>query len=207
MKKFIKSYNRYFRVTDGPLIIAVQECLEHNRESHKQYVEILKDLGAMPECYHHEGKLIALQFKRRPSSVKYKRMKSGGWYPRRNSKAGRELCTRIESINIKPMTDALEVIGLSGNPTVFARNREHCPDLTIKHSDPMVVLVSVPWFSENPRLVAEYAEEREAGTRSDANFDALLWEPSDDMVEIGQWAVKKEVYNWNKNLNSEEAGE
>ena len=197
-------YTRYFRITSGPVIEAVTECRAINAEAHKQYGEILTELGAEPGYYQREGKLVAIQFEERPDGDKYKRMDCGGWYPKRNTKEGRALHKRIDSIVTKPVSSALSEVGLRDNPTIFDSRGGRCyyPTILVKPSDSLVVFISVPWFDCDPDKLVEYVKDREAGTRGDGNYDALLWEPTYDMTEVKNWEVEKEIDQWNESVNN-----
>ncbi len=195
-------YRRYFKATSGPMIDKIKESQSINIEANKKFSEILQELGACNEYYHREGKLIAMKFPGNVDQNKYKKMSCGGWYPKRNTKYGRELHKRIDLVATSPETNSLSSIGLTTSPTIFSAGRCYFPSMTKIPSDPMVVFVSVPWYDEDPEAVELYKIDRELGRRGDGNIDAILWQPSDELVEIKEWEVTKAIEEWNQSLKS-----
>lgn len=197
-------YTRFFRVTQGPVVEAAKECLDIAEAARASYSEILKDIGAKDRYYGDAGssKLLALSFEERPDTNLYKRMKNGGWYPKLNTKEGRELHKRLEAVVTRSPDDLLPMMGLSNGPTVFergsvrdhARGRVYFATATIVPYDEPVVLVQVPWYDEDPSKLKSYADNP---NWQDSNLDAILWEPAKEMVELKEWEIMKEIEAFN----------
>lgn len=200
----MNKYNRYFRVTTGPLIDEIKKSQEINEKACKEYLSILKSIGAENTYYTRENRLISVIFKKLPDTKIYKKIGSG-WYPKQNVKIGRELHKRFKAVTAVGDEECLKVVGLPNSPTLFGGGKCYFPTLVIIPSKATVAFVTVPWFDEDPAELEQYVKDREAGTRGDGNLDAILWTPTGDMSEIKEWEFKKEVCEWNESIKSSKA--
>ncbi len=200
----MNNYRRYFRVVSGVLVDAINKGRETNKIASNEYRKILKEIGAKDTFYHIDNKLNSIVFENTPDPKDFKRT-DNGYYPKQNSKAGRALHKRLKSIKTTPESDCLESVGLSRSPTIFAASTCYFPSVTVIPSKPLVALVSVPWYDEDPEKLAKYIEDKKAGEYDNGNMNALLWEPTDEMVEIKEWQVIKEIEEWNESIDKNEA--
>jgi len=194
-------YRRHFRVIKGPLIKAVESAKTLNDLAHKEYEDILSEIGAEPGYYHRNFELVSIVFKDAPDTKIYKR-KDSGWYPKKNSKAGKQLAARIESVETKNLQDCLEVVGLSSSFSLFYGGYCHHSTLTVIPEKAPVLYVSVPWYDEDPSKVEQYKIDNGKGVMSDMNLDSILWEPTPDMEEVKGWEVDKHIEEWNDRVKA-----
>lgn len=194
-------YRRYFRVTEGPLIDAMKDAIEINNRAKREYVNILHKIGAERQYYHIDNRLVAVQFKDEPDRYLYKKCKHGGWYPKRNTKEGKTLHERFKSVKTEADSECLKLVNLSSSPTLAGAGRCYFPTITVLPSEDMVIFISVPWYDEDPDVLAEYVKDK---NHMDRNYDAILWKPSEEMVEIKRWEVEKEIDQWNESIKTEE---
>lgn len=195
-------YRRYFRVTAGPLIEAVQKANEINDAAFKVYNEIGAEFGAEPGYYAIRGRLTGFLFNKTPDSKLFRKDKGGGYYPKKSSKAGQELIKRIDQVATRDLITLLSVVGLSGCgfPRLFGGGKAYYEVIVvIPHRHP-VVYINVPWYDENPETLTKYKVDKQMNIHSDHNLDAILWEPTPDMVEVKKWEVDKHISDWNASL-------
>ena len=195
--------NRYFRVTSGRIIEEVKIIIALNKAADIEYRNIIKEIGAEEGYYQIDNKLTCIVFKTPPDSGEFKKIKSCGWYPKRSTKKGKELHKRFEDIKTRPESELLKLVGLRNSPTIFLANRCYRPLAFRIPSKAPIVFFQVPWFDEDPEVLKQYVKDRNAGTRGDGNFDAILWKPSDEMIEVKEWQVKKELDEWNSKIKQE----
>ncbi len=194
-------YSRYFKVTAGPLIEAIQQVKELNQKARILYAEIVADVGAKPGFYVRDHKLVGFQFDSADTSI-YKKTGDGGWYPKKNTKAGKALNKRLDAIKTAPEERALRLVGLHEHPSIFMGNTAYCSTVIVIPSTPLVLFIQVPWYDESPDRMAEYIKDKEAGTSYNATLDALLWKPANDMNEVKKWEFEKAVDEWNESLEA-----
>ena len=190
-------YRRYFRVESGPLIEAVKECLRVNAEANEQYKKIISEIGAKPGYYHVDHRLVGFCFEKAPDRNIFKSARNG-WYPKKNCKEGKALYSRLKAIATKDPDDYLHLVGLRHSPTVFSELTCYWPTITVIPEAVPVVYVSVPWHDADPAEVERYKQDHAAGKRSEANFEAILWEPTAEMVEVKKWQVERHISEFNE---------
>lgn len=192
-------YRRYFRVESGPLIDEIKAINKLNEVAHEAYIDILKDVdGATTDRYYHiDNRLTGIMFDSHPDSKVFKKTKHG-WYPKQNCKAGKELVKRLKDVKTRSQANALNVVGLSSGPSLFGGGMCRYSTLAVIPEDPPVIYVSTPWYDEDPSKIEQYKKDKAAGTRGDANFDSILWEPSPDMVEVKKWELDRHIDEWNE---------
>lgn len=200
----MKVSSRHFRITAGPIVKACIEMRHSAGETHKQFLEIIGKVGAK-QYYSGDqsNELVAIEFEEAPDPKYYKR-RGDGWYPKLNTKVGRELNQAILSVCPKGSNHVLKAAGLPSSPTIFHGSSAHYPVTFFIPSAPPVVFIKVPWYDEDPVVLEHYVKDRAAGIQYDANCDSLLWKPSAEMVEVKSWEVDKEIDEWNESLSQKE---
>lgn len=196
----MNTYTRYFKATEGGLLVAVKKSRAVNDKANAEYSKILDDLGAKSVYYQNHNRLVAMQFDE-PDTALYKRVKCGGWYPKLNNKHGRKINERILSVETSPTSGCLKEVGLSDSPTIFDGGRCYFPTITVIPAEQMTVIIGVPWYDEDPGKIAEYVKDREAGTCGSGNLDAVLWEPAGYLAEIKEWEVQKIISDYNDSVS------
>jgi hypothetical protein len=180
-------YRRYFRITEGPLVEEYKKTEKINDKAHKEYSEILKEIGAEQRYYHQNFMLTCMLFSVYPDTKIYKR-KDSGWYPKKNCRQGKEIAKRIESVETKNPDSCLEGIGLSYNsPEVFSGAKCYYNTLIVIPENKPVFYVSVPFNNEDKK--------------------DITWEPSDEMQEVKKWEVEKHIEEWNDKVKNKAQGE
>lgn len=195
-------YRRYFRVTSGPVMDFISHANEVNDAAHKQYLEILADIGAKLQYYQRDGKLTGILFEGEPDSGVFKKNGQFGWYPKKNCAKGREIHKRLESVETINPSMALKSVGLSTVPVLFTGGRCYWATLTIIPETPPAAYVSVPWYDEDPAELEKYREERSKGTWGDGNLDHLLWQPSEGMEPVKEWELSRAIDEWNEKVKA-----
>lgn len=190
-------YRRYFRVTKGKLITAYNDAQKINKAAYKAYQEILSDIGAKPEYYQYEKKMVCFVFENQPDTKIYKR-RDQGWYPKRNNKIGKELAIRIEAVVTKNVQSTLEVVGLTHLPTITGNGKCYWPSLTVVPESKPVLYVSIPWYDVDPEKMEQYKIDHDG----DQDLESLQWKPTEDMEEVKGWEVDKHIYEWNTSVKN-----
>lgn len=195
-------YRKYYRVTDGPLVDAVQAAKEINVAAHKAYVEILQEIGATAYC-HRDGKLTGIRFKEEPDKYLFKKQKvRDGWYPKQNCKEGRELAARIKAVKTASVQGCLKTVGLCGTaPLIFGSDRAYYVTLIFIPDTPPVIYVSVPWFDADPQEIEQYKKDREAKTHFNHSLDFVsTWNSTPHMIPVKEWEVQRHIDAWNSKV-------
>lgn len=196
-------YRRYFKVTTGPLIKALKHHREVTKQSHVEYESICTEVGAdVGKFYQRDGKLVGFIFSGSPDQEVFKKGKYG-WTPKKNTKRGKAIAKQVAAVKTSDVKDCLKEVGL-GN--YFARIFTDCRAygvsiIDIPDSTPWA-LIAVPWYDENPDVIAKYKDASGSKKHFNANLAAILWEPSADMVELKEWQFNKEISDWNESVKS-----
>ena len=145
-------YTRYFRVTEGPVVESLKKSKLINAEANKEYAKIIEEVGAAPEYYTMAGKMVAFVFKGRPDPKLWKKRQRGGYWPKKNIKAGKELIARVNAIETMDPDDALKEVGLRGQkaPCLFSPGKYHFCTLTLLADEPFTAYITVPWADYDP---------------------------------------------------------
>lgn len=196
-------YRKYYRVTTGPLFDAFKAAQELNAEAHKKYVKLLDEIGATGKYYHHGRKLVGMLFDGVPDRNLFKKVRNG-WMPKRNSKAAKEISDKFRAIKTQDPQNALELVGLTSHPSIFGDGRCYMPSLTIIPDEAPTAYISVPWYDEDPAKIEQYKKDKAAKTHFSSNLDAILWEPSPEMMPVKKWEVDRHIDEWNEANKREE---
>lgn len=197
-------YRRYFRVKTGPLVEAVIEGNNVNSVARESYRSIVEEVGAELGYYQRGQKLVSMIFKGTPDKKRFKQC-DGGWYPKKNCKAGKELAARLEAIETRDLQECLEVVGLSRLPSIFSGGRCYHATLTVIPEKPPIIYVNVPWYDADPDALKLYEKERSNGKHFDSSLDAVLWNPAPEMAEVKGWEVDRHIDEWNEKVKTENA--
>lgn len=199
----MKVYRRYFKVTEGALIDYVTSVHSCRVEAEQRYTDILNNLGAEGDYYVNSNKkLIAIIFKEDPDPKVFRRVSNtnNGWFPKKNCKKGKEIAKELEEVPIKNIEECLEKVGLPVGFYLFHGGVAYKAVIGYIPSDPVVVYISVPWYDEDPEVLEKYKEDHAKGIDYSSDLDALLWEPTPEMVEVKEWECKKAIQEWNDSL-------
>ena len=189
-------YRRYFIVSTGLIADKAREVIETNIEARKKYKEILDDIGADHRYYAAGDKLTGVMLPDDMDKSIFKKVNGEAWYPKQNSKAGKALHKRFDSVAVMEDRDVLSVLGEDGrSPEIFTGGSVYFSSAIIIPSDPATVIVYIPWFDEDPEAIEKHRKEK-SNIRG-GNMDSLLWTPVDGMTEVKEWEVKKLIDEWN----------
>lgn len=197
-------YQRYFRVTSGPLLEKAREIETQREQARAEMIAFVNEIGADNALHYRNGGCAGFKFKSSPDKKVWKQPNSFDAYmPRKNTAEGRAMQERIKALPaITPVADAIEVIGLEANCPVLIEGRVgHCSTLT-GSAHLGVLFVGVPWRDVSPEQIASYRQENEAGRSFSMEMEHLCWKPSADMVEIKRWELDKEVDELNARLKA-----
>lgn len=188
-----KLYWRFFRVTTGPLMDELRAISERRQAAREAISEFCKDVGAK-DAKAGMGGVAAFEFGERPDLAVW-RETHHGWWPRRNTKAGREMLKRVKRLpKYEDLDTALKVVGLHpGFPVLLEGRYGYYATLWGTFDEGGVVFVKVPWRDIAAEKMAEYKQMREAGKGFNCSMDHLMWEPPPELVEIREWEALKET--------------
>lgn len=199
-------YRRYFKVSKGPLIDRISEIKKINEQAHSECMQIIKEVGADSSYFGTRGKIVAFSFSETPCTKTFKKHSCGGWTPKHSTKLGKAIVSKLGAIKSIDEDDALEEVGLHRGPRIFNGFTAHIASLVVIPSEPLVAFVQCPWFDADPEKLAAYKKNKEAGIEYYADFEAIGWVPTDDMDEVKEWEMMRDIDAWNDSLNkSEEA--
>lgn len=190
-------YHRYFRVDTGPIADKASQMVRVNNEVKARYLAVLAEIGAEDTYWVDDHKLVAMT----PTVDKhlYRKCRDGGYYPKRNTKFGKDLNKRFSDI-ARDIINKYTLIELCNKPRVICMGmRLYFPTPTVlPHDDYPVVFIAVPWYDEDPDVIAEYVARKSKGQQTTGETGALLWGPTTHMTEVKEWEVLKEVGEYNE---------
>lgn len=205
----MSAYTRYFRVTSGPLMDKARELEAARQEAAEVMLAFCKEIGADNVMSYRDGRIAGFIFKATPDQTEWKQPnRFGHYYPRKNTAAGREMLERINALpQCLSIETALKEVGLCppGWPVITEGNTWRGVTLTGRPSLG-VLFVGVPWRDIDPKEMAAYKLDRDAGTRLSMTLDHLCWEPTADMVEVKRWQVEKEIEELNAAIRAKNEG-
>jgi len=199
-------YQRYFRVTEGPLVEKAREIRASNVESRKAVLAFCNEIGAENAMGRKDGQLTGFKFSSTPDQQAWKSQdKFGAYWPRKNTAAGREILKRIEDLpKVQHIEVALSEIGLSADcPVLIEARAGYCATLC-GSPEGGVLFVGVPWRDVSADELAEYRSQKDAGTRFSVEMEHLCWMPSEHMKEVKRWQVEQEIDELNDRLREKE---
>ena len=197
-------YRRYFRVTTGPLIAAVKDSIKVNGLAAKQYLKIAKEIGASDTFLHVDNRLTGFIFEGMVDKTLFRQARNrNGWYPKKTSKVGRNLCKRLKAIETYGEDKLLHSIDIHSKYAFMTSNRMHISTVVFIPTEEIVAFVSIPWKDINPKELEEYKLARAKRKHMSAELDHLLWEPDEHLVAVKEWQCIKEIDEWNESVQKE----
>lgn len=198
-------YRRYFKVTEGPLIEAVQKAKIINDAAYEAYNEIGAELGAKPGYYAINNRLTGFMFDKAPSGEIFRKIKGGGYFPKKNNAIGKELVKRLDAVKTESSNAPLSMVGLSGErfPRLFGAGKVYYETIVVIPEHPPVVYISVPWYDEDPEKIEQYKADRATRNHINQNLDAILWLPTAEMFEVKKWTVDRHIDKWNESAKKQ----
>lgn len=198
-------YKRYFRVTSGTLLQAIEQIESQRKSSLMEIKKLQEELEATDTAVTREGSIYGFKFQgSEPDPKIWKMIKQGGYFfPKKNTNKGKEIAKKIKSISKYPdHNQALEDVGLVPNfPALIDFSTGVGISSQVFGSYELGVwFVSVPWQDEAPEVLSKYQEDRAKGTRMSCALDHLLWEPPSEFVEVKRWEMEKEIEELNYKL-------
>lgn len=185
-------YWRFFDASKGAMAEKVAELQADAEKAGEAANSLVGEYGGQARIYR-DGTFAGAHFEKEPDRMIWKQKRDGSWWPKLNSKKGREIAKRFSSVEKLPtVDDALLVAGISPHSPVFLDEprRVFYPHLRGDRKGRVLVLV-VPWMDTDPDELGRYKVDREKGRRMDATLDHLLWEPPAWLVEVKEWEAKK----------------
>ncbi len=192
-------YRRFFKVTSGDMISKIKEIKEVNKAAMKKYKLFLKKIGAKEQFYIRDERMVGILFDGEPDRHLFKKVHNG-WWPKKNTKKGKEMNKELEAIKTIPENSCLRLVGLSESPSIFLAGKCYFATMVAIPSDPPVILLNIPWYDENPEKIKKYIEDKKKGVHHNCNMDAILWKPPPEMAEIKEWEYMKNIDDWNTSL-------
>lgn len=199
-------YQRYFRVTSGPLMDEVRKIEADNDRNRQAVLDFAAEIGATNMFSYKDGTVSGFEFDKTPDQSIWKQPNSFGHYlPRKNTNGGKEMAKRIQGMpRLIGIGGALKSIGLYDSfPVLFGNGKGYISTLT-GTTRLGVMFVSVPWKDINPEELAQYKRDNAAGIHSSAELEHLGWQPTADMQEIKHWEMEKEIEELNLRLREME---
>lgn len=202
----MSSYNRHFRVTTGPLMDAARAIRQERREAFEVCDKLCKELSADSFNTYRDGRFAGFVFSKQPDPSVWKQPNQFGLYwPRKNTKGGKELMQRIAALpRLRDLNDSLEAVGLIPHHPVLFFSGHALISTAFGSPELGVMFVRVPWRDEDPQSLADYKAQRDSTnrTRWSADLDHLLWEPPAELIEVKEWEVQKEIEELNAKLKN-----
>lgn len=197
-------YQRYFRVTAGPLMDKVREIEAANDANRQTVLAFVDEIGAKNVYTYKDGTVSGFEFDKTPDQGVWKQPNSfGNYMPRKNTVSGKEMLARIQKLPLLLGIDnALKVIGLYADFPVLIGGRMGYRSTLTGSTKLGVMFVMVPWRDVDPAELAEYQRKHAEGTWLSAEMEHLCWVPSPDMQEIKRWEVEKEIEKLNARLRA-----
>lgn len=182
---------RFFKVTAGPLMDELHRIHQSRQTAYAALKKFAKEMGASGVMTADRRGFCGLAFDPPPDPAVWKKVSDNCYWPKRNTKAGRELHKRMRALPVmESHSRALRVVGLDGGgfPVLLEGRYGYCNTLFGNIVDGPV-FIRVPWRHVSDQELAEYRREREAGTRWCASLSHLSWQPHESMAEVKEWEV------------------
>jgi len=178
------------------------------KHAHAEYETICKEVGAdVGKFYQRDGKLVGFIFSGSPGPdpMLFKKGNSG-WTPRKNTKRGKAIAKKVDAVKTSDVKECLKAVGLANLfARIFSDSRAYGVTIIDIPDETPWALISVPWYDENPDTIAQYKIDRAEKKHMNGNIDAILWDPTPDMVELKEWQFEKEIDDWNESIKEAKA--
>jgi hypothetical protein len=195
---------RYFLVESKEADELIKNMNEHNEDVRQKVIALREEVGAS-DIYTDQsyGNIVGVTFDERPDEERlYKRVQGerGLFYPRKNTKEGRELAKKFESIP-ELMTEStcgiLELFDLKGSGMLSGMTL-YMPNIHIIPNN--AVYISIPSHD----IPLEELERRKASGQTDTNLNSMIssakWIPPECFTELKEWEVQKAYDEYNESL-------
>jgi len=195
----VSVYQRYFRFTDGPLVVEIDRLFEERIAAGKLYQQLSDKYGAQAaHTYEQSGTFAGFKFSlgNQPDKTVFRFVvKHRMWLPRKNVPAGKAVWAEIDQLpKPQPIDSVLSQAGLStGFPEVWDGGKGYAPQIWGYGAPRNIWFVSVPWKDVDPAKLAKYEKEKAEGTRRDGELDSFMWTPPANWAEVKRWEIEKEV--------------
>ncbi len=189
---------RYFKVnhTKADELLA---AWHERRDAALDTARELREAIGASEMYQDTGNglIVAVDFDFPPDPDVYRVIKGHGYYPRKNSKAGREMAKRFDAVpRIAPLRDSgiLELFG--------AKDLHRLNGMTLSRSS-LIEVPGVALFLTVPADDATQAEleEKQRNGCGDTNTNSRValaeWVPPEGLIAVREWEVQKVIDEYN----------
>lgn len=183
---------RYFRFTEGPVCEAANQLDDLGRAWREEVQNLTHEMGC-ERVYLYDDKVRLAGFsKPREGEKDWKKTRFGHYWPKKNTKGGKELLAKIATLpKCVPIGNCVRSYGIFTDfPCIIEGHTAALPQV---FGGKGLWFLMVPWAEYDPQTLAEYKSEREAGNRFSAEFDHALWEAPADWQEVKRWQVEKEI--------------
>ncbi|MDD2664409.1 MAG: hypothetical protein PHD19_11715 [Dechloromonas sp.] len=195
-------YQRYFRVTSGPLMDKAREIEAANSANRQTVLAFVEEIGAKNAYTKRDGTISGFSFEKTPDQGVWKQPDSfGNYMPRKNTANGKLTLERIKKLPLLiGIGKALNEIGLDDDfPVLIGGGMGYRSTLT-GSTKLGVMFVGVPWRDVDPAEIEEYKRKNAEGVWVSAEMEHLSWKPPADMKEIKRWELEKEIEELNARL-------
>lgn len=190
-------YQRYFRITAGPITDEIARLAELRSAAGELYAELAVKYGATGSSnYDRSGAFAGFTFAERPDQDVYRLdKKTRLWVPRKNVPSGKVIWSDIKSLPTPaPIENAMRLAGLEpGLPMLVDSGKWYAPTMWGYGAPRNIWFVSVPWMDVDPERLEQYKVDKAAGKHYNRDLDALLWEAPADWTEVKRWQIEKEA--------------
>lgn len=189
-------YQRYFRITEGPVVDEINRLQEIRFAAAKVFAALGdKYKSKSVNTYESSGRFAGFTFDEKPDEAVFRLLKKHRlWVPRKIG-PGKEIWAEINALpQPAPIGDALLLVGLTANlPTLTDNGRWYAPCIWGFGKPRSIWFVSVPWKDVDPAELAQYKLDKAAGTHFNRDLDHLNWEAPADWTEVKNWQIEKEA--------------
>lgn len=198
-------YQRYFRVTGGPLLDKAREIEADNERNRKIAMAFADEIGAKNMYSYRDGRISGFEFDKTPDQSIWKQPNSFGHYmPRKNTAEGKAMLKRIDGMpRVLNIGVALKEIGLEDRVPVLIDSRKGYFPTLAGSVGIGVLFVIVPWRDISALEIDQYKRDRESCHTWSLSLDHLCWSPTPEMQEIKRWEMEKEIDELNARLRSD----
>lgn len=187
---------RYFRFAEGPICEQANQLWAQLKAWRVEAHELGLSLGCENTFMYDTPPRLA-GFSKPSSDLKHwKTLRNGNYWPKKNTKEGREILARIEALpKAIPVGLAVREYGIfTDHPCIIEGRTAVFPQI---FGGEGLWFLMVPWAEYEPEKLAEYKRDREAGMRFSAEYDHAIWEAPADWHEVKRWEMEKEIEEYN----------
>ena len=172
---------KFYKIEGGAAIDKASEFLKVRDNARNQYEKIFEEVGSLKSYRERKSKLCAFCFDEEPNSKKWKWV-GGGYYPKQNTKFGKDLHKRLESITVIDEIEILKAANRADKILVIGSGYDtYRVGLTILPKTEI----------EAPCLLLSVPCSKEFGE----------WVAPTEAVEIELWESEKMISDYNKAID------